>query len=105
MYIDCSRLDTKNKPSPELVDKGEVKIRQTASQTWCLLRLLPFMIGNLVPERNPKWEVILYLREIVDHIFSPYDTIASTYALADLIETHHTEYLKVSNYYDLEVCP
>ena len=39
-------------------------------QFYCLLRLLPLMVGNKVPEENVYWEFYLELREIVDILFS-----------------------------------
>lgn len=36
-----------------------------------LLRLLPFMIGSLVPEDEPAWLLILDLKDIVELVVSP----------------------------------
>ena len=62
---------------------------------WCLLRLLPLMIGYMVPENDKKWEVLLQLREIVEYIFSPSLTESSTYVLDWLVEMHHENFLAV----------
>lgn len=43
----------------------------TASQMWCLGRLLPLMIGDLVEEDNEYWENYLSHLEIMDEIFAP----------------------------------
>lgn len=77
------------------MDRGEVKIKQTASQTWCLMRLLPFMIGNVIPEGNAEWEVFLTLRDIMEHIVCPLVTEAATYVLEGLVQEHHILYLEV----------
>ena len=63
-------------------------MRQTASQIWCLLRLLPFMIGSKVPENDEKWDVFLQLKDIVEYMFCPALTEASTYVLEWMIESH-----------------
>lgn len=90
-----SKIDAKNKPSAILIEKGTVKIRQTASQVWCLLRLLPFMIGKFIPQGDSRWEVFLLLRHIVEYLFRPSFTEATTFVLADLIEQHHSKFLEV----------
>ncbi len=38
---------------------------------WLLGRLLPLMIGDLVPEGDGKWENFLLIMKIVDRLFSP----------------------------------
>lgn len=71
-------------------------MKQTASQMWCLIRLLPFMIGGFIPEDDAKWEIFLTLRDIMEHILCPLITTAGTYELEGLIQQHHTLYLEVS---------
>ncbi len=46
-----------------------------ASQTWCLIRLLPLIIGDLVPKDDPHWINFLILLDIVDYTFSPKTTL------------------------------
>ena len=91
----CRFHDKKNKPSAILLERGEVKVRQTSSQMWCLLRLLPFMIGSVIGKGDEKWEVYLQLREIVEYIFSPVTTESSTYVLEWLVQVHHENFLSV----------
>ena len=45
-----------------------LRIKQNAVQIWCLLRLLPVMIGELVPINDLKWEVVLKLFDVVDYV-------------------------------------
>lgn len=33
-------------------------------ENWSLLRLLPFLIGHLVPEDEPAWHVLMDLKDI-----------------------------------------
>ena len=38
---------------------------------WCLSRLLSLMIGDRVPESDPRWKNFLLLLEIIDYVFAP----------------------------------
>ncbi len=94
--FDYSPADSKNKPSPIL----QRKIRnpdgasgQTASQMWCLVRYLPLLIGDLVPEDNEHLELIILLLECMDFIFSPEVTEDETFFLKQLIKDHHNYFL------------
>ena len=42
-----------------------------ATQMWTLARMLPLMIGHLIPNTDPRWNHYLQLLDIVDLIFSP----------------------------------
>lgn len=42
-----------------------------ASQMWLLGRLLPLMVGHLVPKENSKWKNILLLLKIMGYLLSP----------------------------------
>ncbi|KAL7386394.1 hypothetical protein ABVT39_007686 [Epinephelus coioides] len=60
--FDYGFCDMGNKPS--LISKSDLKnldghLRQSAAQMWCLLRLLPIMIGDLIPTDNKEWELLL----------------------------------------------
>lgn len=67
------RTDSRNKPSEILAEKikGGRNLKQKASQMWCLLRLLPLMIGSSIPKGNVFWNFFLDLCDIVDILFSP----------------------------------
>ena len=43
----------------------------SASQKFCLFRLLPFMIGNRIPISNVYWLLYLQLQDIADYVFAP----------------------------------
>lgn len=43
-----------------------------ASQMWTLGRLLPVMIGHIIPEDNAHWLHFLEVLDILDLIFSPF---------------------------------
>ena len=42
----------------------------TATQMWCLARMLPLMIGKDVPEFDEHWSNYLLLLEILDYVFA-----------------------------------
>ena len=65
--------DKANKPSalPKHLLKRKGDIKQTATKSWCLFRLLPLIIGNFIPAESPHWQLYLLLKEIVDCILSP----------------------------------
>ena len=54
---------------------------------WCLLQLLPLLIGNLIPKDCKYWLNFLKLLKIIDIIFAP-----ETTNLAELIEDRHTTF-------------
>jgi len=62
-------LDKQNKPVPIPATFGE-RIRQNAGRMWCLLRLLPLMIGGFVPESDLHWCFLMELKCIVEMIFA-----------------------------------
>ena len=64
--------DKRNKPSKLLPGpRNTVKVKQTFSQTWCLVRLLPIVIGDLVPEDDEAWKVLLQFLHVLEWICSP----------------------------------
>lgn len=61
--------DSKNKPSS--ISNPSNGIAGSASQKWCLFRLLPQIIGRNVPLGNDHWQLYLLLREIADVLLAP----------------------------------
>lgn len=60
--------DKKNKPEdlhPNIM-KDYHALKGTASQKWCLFRLLPLILASTIPEGNVHWDLYLKYREIVD---------------------------------------
>ncbi|XP_064462995.1 uncharacterized protein LOC135373883 [Ornithodoros turicata] len=60
--------DKKNRPEAisETFLRDYHALRGTASQKWCLFRLLPLIIGSSIPEGNDHWCIYLAFREVVD---------------------------------------
>ena len=86
--------DSPNQPERNLRPRGELSLNQTASQTWCLLRLFPLFVGDKVPHNDQKWEVLLLLRNMVDMACSPVMSRASTCIafFGDVVAMFHDVY-------------
>ena len=62
----------KDRISKPLVVRNWNKLNGNACQIWCLLRLLPFLIGDQIQDySDPRWCIILKLHQIVGIICSP----------------------------------
>lgn len=82
--------DLANKPSPKFTTKGLKKkgnylTKQRAAQNWCLVRMLPFLIGDLVSEGNDHYTHFLQLLDIMDIVMSPKLANEHIVVLEDLI--------------------
>ncbi|KAK0132606.1 hypothetical protein N1851_032474 [Merluccius polli] len=96
--FDYGFSDRVNKPS--LLSRHDLKnvdkaMRQSAAQTWCLLRLLPLLIGDLIPEDNQQWELLLMLLNCMEFIFSPSITSPGILFLEKIIQEHHSLFLEL----------
>ncbi len=63
--------DANDKPCE--VNPGSDKLSGHAVQNWCLLRLLPLLIGEKIqsPSENKVWQLVLQLQEMVSLICAP----------------------------------
>lgn len=64
-----------------------------AHENWCLLRLLPLMIGTLIPDDEPAWQLILDLKDIVDLVLAPIH-YADTIDYLEFKISEHSQRLK-----------
>lgn len=64
-----------------------------AHENWTLLRLLPFVIGHILPEDEPAWQVILDLKEIVELVVAPVHTDETIAYLEAKVYDHRQCYL------------
>ena len=95
--------NVKNKPSVIMnLRSSESAVRQTASQMWCLLLVLPFLIGDLVDRKSKHWHLLILLREICSIIFAPVVTSGLAMFLKELIIDHHTLFRQL---YDTNLIP
>ena len=65
---------------------------------WLLGRILPLIIGDLIPDDDAMWSNYLLLMEIVDYLFSPQLSYLSV-----LINDHHNVFTQL--YPDESVIP
>lgn len=82
-------MDKKNRPTGVNMFCTGSGIGLNASQTLCLIRNLPLIFGDLVPEGDRHWHLLLLLLHIVNIVFSPCITEGMTVFLKHLIEEHH----------------
>ena len=66
-----------------------------AHENWNVLRLLPFIIGQIVPENEPAWQVILHLKDIVELVVAPVHTEETVAYLEVKIFDHRQLYLEL----------
>lgn len=66
-----------------------------AHENWNLLRLLSFLIGQIVPENEPAWQVILDLKDIVELVVTPVHTDETIAYLEAKIYDHRLHYLEL----------
>ena len=62
---------------------------------WCLIRLLPIMIGDLIPDDCEHWINFLRLLSIVEFVFAPQTTVGIAGYLRNLICDHHSTFTKL----------
>ena len=67
------QTDYKNKPRtlPNDVIQSNGKVSLSASEAWCLFRLLPLILFDLVLEDNNAWQLYALLSEIFEIVFAP----------------------------------
>ena len=82
-------LGDKNSKPPEVNLKY---IRIQAAESWCLIRNLPLMIGNLIPEGDAHWRHLLMLLDCMDAIFAPTITVGLIRQLEFNLEEHHAQF-------------
>lgn len=87
--------DDKKKKHPHIVlqsFKSKTTIGGNAAEDWTLLMLFPFMIGDVIPERESVWEIILDLKEIVELAVAQVHTEESIGYLQCKISDHSQKY-------------
>ena len=62
---------------------------------WLLGRILPLLIGDLVPRGDKKWDNFLTMMRIMDILFAPTTTEDLLGYLSHILEAHHHEFTKL----------
>lgn len=85
--------DQKNKPHaiPFTFSRRNT-IGGNAHENWSMIRFLPFLIGHVVPEGEPAWQVLMDLKDIVELVVSPVHTDESISYLEMKISEHRQRY-------------
>ena len=56
--FEYSNCDRQNRPQPvKIKPLNNLKVKQTACEMWNLLRLLPYIIGDLIPLNHHVWVI------------------------------------------------
>ena len=116
LNVDLGHMESKDRPtviadttlsssSHKLKQEGEfmhiimyntiIPSYHTAAQMWLLGRILPILIGDLVPEDDEYWHLFLNLMDIVDILFAPKITQDNCAYIATLIQDHHDEFRRL----------
>lgn len=75
-------------PTDKLLD-GSNDLGLNARQSWCLLRNMPLLFGDLIETDDKHWHLLLLLLHIVNIVFSPVLSEGMTVYLKHLIFDHH----------------
>ena len=86
-------MDAQDKP-PEMKFNAD-RLSGHAVQNWVLVRLLSFIIGSDVDLDDELWKMYLTLKELIEIVCSPSQSLASLAFLKDLI----IEYIEFSSHY------
>jgi hypothetical protein len=92
-HFNYGYLDSKNKPS--LLCENKLKrdqIKASASEMLCLLRYLPLMIAEFIPENTKVWNLFLLMRKIVYLLLVTETQKGTEIYLNSLIQEHHSLY-------------
>lgn len=86
-----------DKPIPILshVLYGDGSLRSSASQMLMMCRILPFIIGQKVPENDLNWKCFLLLRQIIDIVLCPLASESMSTSLKFLINEHHNLFMSL----------
>ena len=79
-----------DKPIPitsSVLHSSDKRLRSSASQMLLLLRILPFLVGDKIPEGDSYWECFLCLRKLLDIVLSP--------ITSDNLCVHHTRFISL----------
>ncbi|XP_028403169.1 uncharacterized protein LOC114525909 [Dendronephthya gigantea] len=96
--FDYGYMNAKNKPSQivrETVNSSDSKLKQSASQMWCLFRFFPIIVGDLIDKNLKEWHCFLQLWNIVQVCTSPAIKEEDVPYLKVLIEEHHRSFKEI----------
>ena len=68
--------DSDSSSAPCQVSEKAKTIGGQAAENWCLLRLLPVIIGDNVNPHDPAWQLVITLKSLVELVCAPTITTA-----------------------------
>ena len=90
--------DKRNKPRPlpgnVILSPGKISL--LASETLCLFRNLPFVIGDIVPTSDEAWAMYNLLSDVMDIILAQSVCANDVVKLRALIENFYSHFIKFS---------
>ncbi|KAL7873590.1 hypothetical protein AOLI_G00126610 [Acnodon oligacanthus] len=86
--FDYGFMERNNRPAALSLCEKSNNLGLNAVQSWCLLRNVPLIFGDLVTSTDTHWDLLLLLFQIVNIIFSPMLSHIFVY-LKHLIVEHH----------------
>ena len=93
--------EIKNKPSSTLTSDSirnvstDHKLQERASQTWCLLRIFPFLVSDKVPPEDPYLQHFINLNKINEIVFAPKLRSSMLPYLHEIIRHHCEEFRRL----------
>lgn len=81
--------ERRNRPPAVKLFDGSNDLGLNAIQSWCLLRNMPLIFGDLVQRDDEYWHLLLLLLQIVNIVFSPVITDGMIIFLKHIIVEHH----------------
>lgn len=82
-------MERANRPTKINLDCEGNGIGLNAAQTLCLITNIPLIFGDVIPQGNLHWYLLLLLLQVINIVFSPSVTEGMTVFLKHLIKDHH----------------
>ncbi|XP_047995688.1 uncharacterized protein LOC125233664 isoform X1 [Leguminivora glycinivorella] len=97
--FDYSAKELDQKPTTEITIENlkNKKLKMSASEMSCFVNILPFLIGDLVPEDDRVWNFFLNLLKIIDILLMSEIDCSMIEYLKYLVTEHHEQYLEYFN--------
>ncbi|XP_011866318.1 PREDICTED: uncharacterized protein LOC105561171 [Vollenhovia emeryi] len=97
LMFDYGSKQSSNKPPCISTDHlKKKKLKMTGSEILCFVRLFGVIVGDLVYEDNPYWQLYLLMRQILDIILAKRLSKGSISRLKILIQEHHELFISLT---------
>lgn len=84
-----------NRPTPISLRSSGIKLHLTAAQSFLLIRILPLLVAEKIPEDDRMWQCFLLLRKFIDILACPVATTDLCGYLKVLIADHHRKFVDI----------